>query len=63
VLGSNSGIGIVKEISNGDMRYTMFNPNVIYRKPVKEVLWNDRNWRWETTGVGSIRKLEQADWR
>ena len=61
VFGSNSGIGIVKEISNGDMHYTMFNPNVIYRKPVKDVKWNDRNWRWETSGLGFMSKLEQAD--
>ncbi len=57
VYGATSGIGIVKEISNGDMHYTMFNPNVIYRKPVKDIKWNDHNWRWETTGVGSVRKL------
>jgi hypothetical protein len=57
VFGANSGIGIVKEISNGDMHYTMFNPNVIYRKPVKDVQWNERNWRWETTGLGMMRKL------
>jgi hypothetical protein len=61
VFGASGGIGIVKEISNGDMYYTMFKPNVIYRKPVKDVKWNDSNWRWETTGVGFMRKLEQAD--
>jgi hypothetical protein len=61
VFGGTNGIGIVKEISNGDMHYTMFNPNVVYRKPVKEVLWNEKNWRWETTGLGMMRKLEQAD--
>jgi hypothetical protein len=60
VLGANSGIGIVKEISNGDMQYTMFNPNVIYRKPIKSVQWNDHNWRWETSGVGSMRKGERS---
>jgi hypothetical protein len=51
------GIGIVKEIRNGDMHYTMFNPNVVYRKPIKSVQWNDKNWRWETTGLGFMRKL------
>jgi len=34
---------------------------VVYRKPVKEVLWNEKNWRWETSGLGFMRKLEQAD--
>jgi len=49
VFGADGGgIGIVKEISNVDMHHAMFNPNVIYRKPVKDVKWNDRNWRWET---------------
>jgi hypothetical protein len=54
------GIGVVTEIASDDMFYTMFNPNVIYRKPVKSVQWNETNWRWETTGLGFMRKLEQA---
>lgn len=54
------GIGIVQEITGDDIFYTMFNPNVIYRKPIKSVQWNDKNWRWETSGVGSMRKLERA---
>ena len=41
------------------MYYTMFSPNMIYRKPVKDVQWNEQNWRWETTGLGMMRKLEQ----
>jgi hypothetical protein len=57
VFGATNGIGIVKEISNGEMFYTIFNPNVIYRKPIKSVQWNDKNWRWETTGLGFIGKL------
>ena len=51
------GIGIVKELVGDDMFYMMFNPNVIYRKPVKSVQWNDKNWRWETTGLGFMSKL------
>ncbi len=54
------GIGIVTEIDGDEMRYTMFSPNVVYRKPVKDVIWNERNWRWETSGLGSMRKLEPA---
>ena len=53
------GIGIVKELVGDDMFYMMFNPNVIYRKPVKSVQWNDKNWRWETTGFGFMRKLKR----
>jgi hypothetical protein len=53
------GIGVVTEIAGDDMYYTMFNPNVIYRKPVKEVLWNEKNWRWETAGFGFMRKLKR----
>ena len=45
------GIGIVKEIDGDEMYYTMFNPNVIYRKPIKSIQWNEQNWRWETTGL------------
>ena len=62
VFGSvdGGGIGIVKELVGDDMYYTMFRPNVVYRKPVKEVLWNEKNWRWETNGTGFMRKLEQA---
>jgi hypothetical protein len=55
------GIGVVTEIRGDDMYYTMFRPNVVYRKPVKEVLWNEKNWRWETSGLGFMRKVEQAD--
>jgi len=47
-------------IVGDDMFYMMFNPNVIYRKKVKDVVWNERNWRWETNGTGFMRKLEQA---
>jgi len=62
VFGSvdGGGIGIVKELVGDDMFYMMFNPNVIYRKKVKDVVWNERNWRWETNGTGFMRKLEQA---
>jgi hypothetical protein len=42
------------------MYYTLFRPNVIYHKKVKDVVWNEQNWRWETTGTGFLRKLEQA---
>ena len=52
------GIGIVHEIKGGDAFYTLFSPNVIYRKPVKDIKWNERNWRWETSGLGWVRKLE-----
>ena len=51
----------MKEISGDEMYYTMFSPNVIYHKKVKDVVWNEQNWRWETNGLGSMRKLEQAD--
>jgi hypothetical protein len=42
------------------MYYTLFSPNVIYHKKVKDVVWNERNWRWETSGLGFMRKLEPA---
>jgi hypothetical protein len=56
----NGGIGVVREINGDEMYYTMFSLNAIFHKKIKEVVWDERNWRWETTGVGSIRKLEQA---
>jgi hypothetical protein len=52
VLGDNGGIGIVKRIEGKEFYYTLFNPNVIYRKRIRDVKWSDRNWRWETTGLG-----------
>jgi len=52
------GIGIVTDIKDCDMYYTMFAPNVVYRKPVKDIVWNERNWRWETDGHDA--ELEQA---
>ena len=60
---TGGGISIVREIKGEDMYYTMFSLNVIYRKPVKDVKWDKQNWRWETTGLGMLRKLEQATGR
>jgi hypothetical protein len=56
---NSGGIGVVQEIDGDEMYYTMFSLNVIFRKRVKDVVWNERNWRWETTGLGSMRKLER----
>jgi len=56
-------IGVVTEIDGGEMYYTLFHPNVVYRKKLKDVVWNERNWRWETSGLGSMRKLGLGgDW-
>lgn len=57
---SGGGIGIVKEISGDDVYYTLFSTDVVYRKRGKDVNWNERNWRWETTGLGYMRNREQA---
>ncbi len=38
----------------------MFSLNVVFHKKIKDVVWNERNWRWETTGLGFMRKFEQA---
>jgi hypothetical protein len=54
VLGETGGIGIVKLIEGEEFWYNLFNPNVFYRKRIKDVKWSDRNWRWETTGVGVV---------
>lgn len=53
VLGDKGGIGIVQKIENGEFYYTLFSPNVVHRKRVKDVKWSNRNWRWETTGLGA----------
>jgi hypothetical protein len=62
VLGGmdGGGIGVVKEIDGEELYYTLFAPNVVYRKKLKDIVWNDQNWRWETTGTGAMRKLKQA---
>jgi hypothetical protein len=57
---NGGGIGVVREINGDEMYYTMFSLNVIFHKKVKDVVWNERNWRWETSGLGMMRKLEQA---
>lgn len=54
---NGGGIGVVKKISGDDVYYTLFSPNVIYHKKIKDVVWNERNWRWETNELGSMRKL------
>ncbi|MGB7439304.1 MAG: hypothetical protein WBR26_05955 [Candidatus Acidiferrum sp.] len=62
VLGgaNGGGIGVVREIDGDEMYYTLFSLNVSFHKKVKDVVWNERNWRWETKGTGFLRKLEQA---
>lgn len=56
---NGGGIGVVSQIDGDEMFYTLFNQNVVYRKKVKDVVWNERNWRWETTGLGVMRKMKQ----
>ena len=55
------GIGVVKEIDGDEMFYTMFSPKVVYHKRIIDVVWNERNWRWETTGLGAMRRLERGE--
>jgi hypothetical protein len=57
---NGGGIGVVREINGDEICYTMFSLNVVFQKKVKDVVWNEQNWRWETTGTGFLRKLEQA---
>ena len=54
---NGGGIGVVKEIRGDNAYFTLFRPNDMYRKPIKDIVWNDRNWRWEVSGLGSMRKL------
>jgi hypothetical protein len=56
-MACGSGIGVVQEIRDGEMHYKLFSPDTVYRKPVKDIVWNERNWRWETTGVGSVAQV------
>ena len=51
------GIGVVSEIKDGEVYYTMFSLNKIYHKKVSDVKWNEKNWRWETTGTGFMRTI------
>jgi len=59
VLGGmdGGGIGIVQEINGDEMYYTLFAPDMVYNKKLKDIVWNEQNWRWETTGTGAMRKL------
>lgn len=50
------GIGVVKAIEGEEVRYVLFNATV-YHKKLKDVVWNERNWRWETSGLGMGRKI------
>jgi hypothetical protein len=58
---NGGGIGVVQEIDGEEIYYTMFSLNVIFHKKIKDVVWNEQNWCWETTGLGMMRKLEQRD--
>lgn len=56
---NSGGIGVVREINGDEVYYTLFSTNVVFRKKVKDVVWEERNWRWETTGLGFMRKLKK----
>lgn len=56
-LGSGGGIGVVKGIDGGEVSFTLFSPGMVYHKKLKDVVWNERNWRWETTGTGFGRRV------
>ena len=60
---NGGGIGVVREIDSDEMYYTLFSPNVIYHKKIKDIVWNEQNWRWETSGLGSMRTLAAGDGR
>jgi len=57
---NGGGIGVVKEIDGDSMHYTLFAPDMVYHKKLKDIVWNDHNWRWETTGLGMMRKLARG---
>ena len=59
-LASGSGIGVISEIRDGEVYYSLFNPDVIYHKPVKDLKWSAQNWRWETTGLGASRSIRHG---
>lgn len=54
---NGGGIGVVKKISGDDVYYTLFSSNVTFHKQLRDIVWNEQNWRWETTGTGFMRKL------
>lgn len=47
-----NGMGIVTDIVGEEVYYTIFAANTIYHKQLKDIVWNNRNWRWETSGLG-----------
>lgn len=55
---NGGGIGVVTQIDGDEMFYTLSNKDVVYRKPVCEILWNEGNWRWETTGLRSGHRMD-----
>ena len=60
-IGNLPGIGIVTEVTDKEVHYSMFNADVIYRKSLNDLNWSERNSRWETRGTGAFRRLRKAD--
>ncbi|MGH9739250.1 MAG: hypothetical protein ACRD4X_11800 [Candidatus Acidiferrales bacterium] len=54
---NGGGIGVVKEIRGDDVYFTLFSPRDMFYTRLKDIVWNERNWRWEASGLGSPRKL------
>jgi hypothetical protein len=52
VVGDRGGIGVIVKADTENIIYAMFTRE-LYRKPIKEVIWSHRNWRWETEGLGT----------
>lgn len=54
---NGGGIGVVKEIRGDNVYFTLFRPNDVYYKRLKDIVWNEQNWRWEVSGLVSMGKL------
>lgn len=52
VLHDNGGISIVQGLSADFIYYELF--GWLHRISIRSVRWNDRNWRWETSQLGTL---------
>ena len=57
ILHDKGGIGIVEHMDEENVYFKLFG-TAVYKIPIKAAKWNDRNWRWESSQMGTLTHLQ-----
>jgi hypothetical protein len=56
ILHDKGGIGIVEYMDSENVYFKLFG-KAVYKIPIKAAQWNDRNWRWESSQMGTLTSI------